>query len=99
MTSNDAQVIGVLGLGRMGSVLARHVAGAGFSVQAYDPAFPGSGSTREGVSLRSSEPAAIVGADIVLVVVGYDEEVKEILLSRECLDATAPGRPWRISNR
>jgi 3-hydroxyisobutyrate dehydrogenase-like beta-hydroxyacid dehydrogenase len=85
-------VVGILGLGRMGSVIARHIAAAGFRVQAYDPVAREEDFGPAGVELRSSEGGAVEGADVVLLIVGYDEEVKDIVSAPGFQASCRPGQ-------
>jgi 3-hydroxyisobutyrate dehydrogenase-like beta-hydroxyacid dehydrogenase len=77
--TTDRKRVGILGLGRMGSSIAHNVARAGFRVQAFDPASEPVLFPEPNIELKQSEGGAAEGADIILVIVGFDEEVKTIL--------------------
>lgn len=81
--------IGVLGLGRMGSVIAGHLVAAGFHVFGYDPAEPS--RPLPGVVRCSSEAEVAESADAILVIVGFDEEVKTILFEERFFAALRGG--------
>lgn len=78
-------VVGVLGLGRMGSVIAGHLARAGFPVVGYDPVARAEDFAPLGVTLVGSEAETVGRAELVFVVVGFDEEVKDLILAPDLL--------------
>ncbi|TFB75016.1 NAD(P)-dependent oxidoreductase [Cryobacterium glaciale] len=81
--------IGVLGLGRMGSVIAGHLVTAGFHVFGYDPAEVS--HPLPGIIRCSSEAEVAESADVILVIVGFDEEVKNILFEERFFAALRSG--------
>ena len=87
-------VVGFVGLGRMGSVMAERLAGAGWSLQVLDlaPAPPsgasGSATSRSGPRRR----AAAEHADIVILMLPNSDAVEAVLVEAGALDALAPGK-------
>lgn len=88
----ERPVVGVLGLGRMGSVIAGHLARAGFPVLGYDPVARPEDFTPLGVTLVGSEAETVRRAELVFVIVGFDEEVADLVTAPEfraaCHDRT-----------
>jgi 3-hydroxyisobutyrate dehydrogenase len=81
---DDAKpVVGILGLGKMGTPIAGHLTKAGFSVIGFDPAARQEDFDPIGVKLVTSEAEAAEKADVLFVIVGFDEEVKNIVLAPE----------------
>ena len=91
MESNTTNIC-VLGLGRMGSVIAGHILAGGFKVKGYDPVADAKRFGEMGVELADSAAAAVAGADIVFLIVGYDEEVKGIVLDPAVVSNLHPGQ-------
>lgn len=86
------QTVGVIGAGRMGQPMIGHLARKGFDVVAYDidPA------KREAVTARGARwadtPAALAReAGIVLICVGYDQELRELMSSTGLLPDLSRG--------
>jgi len=72
---NAIRKVGMLGLGKMGAPMARHLIAKGYNVTGYDPA----GDARRaaaGVSIVDSPREVTKGSDLVIVVVGFDHEVE-----------------------
>ncbi len=72
--------IGVIGLGRMGHPMVRHLAAAGFAVTGFDV---DAGKTAAigalGATGVASPRAVAEASDLVIVVVGFDRQVMEVL--------------------
>lgn len=91
-TSNPAKRVGVIGLGAMGLQMALHMAAKGFAVVGYDVAAPASARARS-QGLRICDSAAVVGseAEVVVVMVATDEQVRDVVAGSGLLDRLAPG--------
>ncbi len=90
---NKIERVGILGLGKMGSPMARHLLAKGFKVVGYDPSAVAIASARK-IELRLAASAREVAAqsDLVIVVVGFDSEVEEVLFGADGVLAGAhPG--------
>lgn len=74
--------IALLGLGKMGMPIARHLLHRGFHVSAYDPD-PAIVAQAESIGLRLAESpeGAVSGSDAVLVLVGFDHQVRELFVT------------------
>jgi 3-hydroxyisobutyrate dehydrogenase-like beta-hydroxyacid dehydrogenase len=86
--------VAVIGLGKMGLPIARHLRGAGFRVIGYDP----SPSCQEraaalGIDLAASPAEAAGSTAAALVVVGFDEQAVEVISEpgRGLLAGARPG--------
>ncbi|WP_420140846.1 NAD(P)-dependent oxidoreductase [Sphingomonas sp.] len=78
--------IGFLGLGLMGSVMARNLAAAGHSVRAWSR----SGGAIEGVTMVD-DPTALFGAEAVVTMLSDDAAIREVVLDRKLLEHARPG--------
>ncbi len=78
------RTIGILGLGKMGAPMARHLLARGYSVVGYDPvdaARHHAGAL--GVAVLDSPREVARASDLVLVVVGFDHDVERAVFGAE----------------
>lgn len=76
--------IGILGLGKMGAPMAKHLFARGFSVSGYDPVDAARQAARAlGVSVFDSPGEVAKRAELVIIVVGFDQEVEAVLFGAE----------------
>src|SRR5213596_878698 len=85
--------VGILGLGKMGCPIAAHLLAKGFKVVGCDPLEE---TRRKAVALgaRSAASAreAAQASDLVIILVGFDSEVEEVLFGKEgVLEGARPG--------
>jgi 3-hydroxyisobutyrate dehydrogenase-like beta-hydroxyacid dehydrogenase len=74
---NAIQKVGIVGLGKMGAPMARHLAAKGFSVAGCDPAAPARANAKQsGVAVLDSPREVAKASHLVIVVVGFDHEVE-----------------------
>jgi len=91
--STNIRSVGIIGLGKMGFPMARHLRKAGFQVAGYDI----SPDARKQVEMSGIEvlasPKAVAGAaEFVIVVVGFDSEAEAAVLGPDGIAAAArPG--------
>ncbi len=79
-TRKDIRRVGVIGLGKMGNPIARHVKAAGFDVVGYDVAESAMALARgAGISTAPSVKDVAAKADFIIVLVGFDREVEQVL--------------------
>lgn len=78
--------IGFIGLGAMGTAMARNLAKAGHRVRAWNR----SGGMLEGVDMVST-PAEAFASDVVLTMLSEDGAIREVLLDSGVLDAAPKG--------
>ena len=93
MTENNAvKRTGVIGLGAMGLQMARHMAAKGFDVAGYD-VLAETNARANGHGVKTCNSLAEVGeqADVVIVMVATDEQVRDVVLSSGLLDRLGSG--------
>ena len=82
--------VGMVGLGKMGLPMAKHLLAKGFAVAGCDPAEPARRAARAaGVGIVESPRELAAGSDLVIVVVGFDHEVEDV--ARRILEAPRRG--------
>ncbi len=90
---NKIERVGILGLGKMGGPMAKHLLANGFNVLGYDPSAVAIANAKK-IELRLAGSAREVAAqsDVVIVVVGFDSEVEAVLFGADGVLAGAhPG--------
>jgi 3-hydroxyisobutyrate dehydrogenase len=90
----DAKDVAFLGLGVMGYPMAGHLAGAGHRVTVYNrtPAKAAKWVAQHGGSAAATPAAAAAGAELVLMCVGNDDDVRAVALGNDgALAAMKPG--------
>jgi 3-hydroxyisobutyrate dehydrogenase-like beta-hydroxyacid dehydrogenase len=92
MTTNIRRV-GIVGLGKMGNPMARHLRKAGFAVAACDISEAACQQAKgAGVKVAASPKAVAAESDFVIVVVGFDSEAEAVVLGPDGIAAAArPG--------
>ena len=92
MTTNIRRV-GIIGLGKMGFPMARHLRKAGFEVAACDVNEAAQKQAAgAGVKVVASPKAVAAESDFVIVVVGFDSEAEAVVLGPDGISAAArPG--------
>ncbi|MCC6887033.1 MAG: NAD(P)-dependent oxidoreductase [Hyphomicrobiales bacterium] len=77
MSSMDIRRVGLIGLGKMGLPIAKHLLRRGFAVAGFDIDAAAMESAAEaGVSTALSPQAVAAASELVIVVVGFDQEVE-----------------------
>jgi 3-hydroxyisobutyrate dehydrogenase-like beta-hydroxyacid dehydrogenase len=91
--SAEIRRVGMIGLGKMGLPMSRHLTKAGFSVIGCDvSAEARSAAGRERVKVAAMPKAVAVDSDFVIVVVGFDSEAEAVVLGADGIAAAArPG--------
>ena len=92
MGVDEIHTVGVIGAGRMGQPIIGHLARKGFTIRAYDI----DATKREAVESLGAQwtdsPASLArGCDAILVCVGYDRELRELLSPTELLGRLTSG--------
>lgn len=88
---NAIRKVGILGLGKMGAPMARHLIAKGYNVTGYDPV-DDARRAAAGVSFVESPREAAKASDLVIVVVGFDHEVEAALFGAGgVMEAARPG--------
>ena len=85
--------VGVIGLGKMGGQLARHLAEAGFETRGYDVRAEAMAAARADGAAPAGSPAELASAsDLTIVGVGFDSEVEAALFGDGgVLESPKPG--------
>jgi 3-hydroxyisobutyrate dehydrogenase-like beta-hydroxyacid dehydrogenase len=74
--------IGILGLGKMGAPMARHLLARDFNVCGYDPVDAAQANARRlGVNVLESPREVARASELVVVVVGFEEQVEAALFA------------------
>lgn len=90
MIRTDESTVGLLGAGRMGGPIGRHLLAAGTQVVVFDPSAEARAALVELGAREADGPAAVAaGSDVVLVVVVDDAQVREAV--EACLETARPG--------
>ena len=91
-TTSPVQRTGVIGLGAMGLQMALHMAAKGFAVAGYDVAATANARARShGIRMCSSAAEVGEGAEVVIVMVATDTQVREVVVASGLLDRLARG--------
>jgi 3-hydroxyisobutyrate dehydrogenase-like beta-hydroxyacid dehydrogenase len=93
--STNIRRVGIVGLGKMGFPMARHLRKAGFEVSACDvSAAARKQAEGAGITMAISPKTVAAESDFVIVVVGFDAEAEAVVLGADGI-ATG-GRPGLI---
>jgi 3-hydroxyisobutyrate dehydrogenase-like beta-hydroxyacid dehydrogenase len=94
MTSNIRRV-GIIGLGKMGLPMARHLRNGGFAVAACDVnAAARTQAAAAGIKVAANPAAVAAESDFIIGVVGFDAEAEAVVLGTDGIAAAA--RPGMI---
>jgi len=87
------QKIGIVGLGKMGAPMARHLIAKGYNVSGCDPVDAARRNAASlGVSVLDSPREVARASDALIVVVGFDHEVETVLFGAGgVMEAARPG--------
>lgn len=92
--------VGLIGLGKMGNPMARHMMAKGFSVIGFDvDAGTMAAAVDVGVTKTSTPAEVAAQSDMIIVVVGFDAEVDQVIFADDGLLAGAkPGAVIAIAS-
>lgn len=87
------KTVGLLGLGKMGGPMARHLIARGFGVVGYDPVPAASAkAAADGVRVLGTAREVAVACDLAIVVVGFDNQVEEVVYGKNgIVEGAKPG--------
>lgn len=87
------ETVGLVGLGKMGNPMAKHLLAGGFKVAGFDPDKSACDRARAiGVRIVGSAREVAQASELVVIVVGFDSEVEEVVFGRDGIAAGAkPG--------
>ncbi|OGA61745.1 MAG: hypothetical protein A3G81_07530 [Betaproteobacteria bacterium RIFCSPLOWO2_12_FULL_65_14] len=85
--------VGMLGLGKMGAPMARHLLAGGFDVCGFDPLDAARRNALAlGVSMLDSPRQVARESELVIIVVGFDHEVETVVFGADGIaEAARPG--------
>ena len=84
MNAAKIESVGVIGLGKMGGQLARHLAAAGFETRGYDVRAEAMTAAEADGAAATGSPAELASAsDLVIVAVGFDSELEAALFGND----------------
>ncbi len=87
--ANSKERVGIVGAGRMGLPMVKHLVKAGYSVAACDINPDNLRKARDlGASVAATPAAVGKAADFVILGVGYDDEVNQVVLGPDGLHTT-----------
>jgi 3-hydroxyisobutyrate dehydrogenase-like beta-hydroxyacid dehydrogenase len=90
MSRSVVRRVGIIGLGKMGNPMARHLRKAGFDVTAHDIDERARGEAqRSGIAVAAGPRAVAERSDFVIIVVGFDKEAETVLLGPDGIAAGA----------
>lgn len=90
--SHPIKTVGVIGAGRMGLPIIGHLVRKGFAVQVHDlDASKQALIESRGAAWSGSVSELAGGADAMLICVGYDRELRELISANGVLPHTRPG--------
>ena len=99
---NPAEIgsVGVIGLGKMGGQLARHLAAAGFETRGYDVRAEAMAAAEADGAAATDSPAALASAsDLVIVGVGFDSELETVLFGKDgAMESPRPGSTIAVAS-
>jgi 3-hydroxyisobutyrate dehydrogenase-like beta-hydroxyacid dehydrogenase len=79
--SSHIRRVGIIGLGKMGFPMARHLHRAGYAVSGCDRHDAARGAAHNlGITVAMSPREVAAASDFVIVVVGFDSEAEQVLL-------------------
>src|SRR5262249_11896977 len=90
MSTSVVRRVGIVGLGKMGHPMVRHLARAKFEVTGYDiDRHARSQAQPSGIALAAHPRAVAERSDFVIIVVGFDNEAEAVLLGRDGIAGAA----------
>jgi len=88
--STSIRRVGMVGLGKMGRPMARHLRKAGFAVTGCDVSAAACKQAEgEGIKVAASPKAVAAESDFVIVVVGFDSEAEAVVLDTDGIASAA----------
>ena len=100
MTNEPGELIGIVGVGRMGLAIAKHLMRHGYRVIAQDIDGKAMEAARAAGARTAATPAGVgKEAAFVIVAVGYDDEAAAVMLDTDgLLESMAPGSVISVSS-
>ena len=100
MAESAKEHVGIVGTGRMGQAMVRHLVRHGYSVTGYDLDETACAAARAAGAQVAADPAGVgKAARLVIVAVGYDDEAAAVMLDRNgLLQTMGPGSVIAVSS-
>ncbi len=100
MNGAKIESVGVIGLGKMGGQLARHLAEAGFETRGYDVRAEAMTAAEADGAAATGSPAELAAAsDLTIVGVGFDSEVEAALFGDDgVMKSPRPGSVLAVAS-
>src|SRR5713101_265241 len=100
MTARKKERVGIVGVGRMGLAMLKHLVKPGYQVTACDIDDKQLAKARDAGAATAETPAEVARAsDFVIIGVGYDDEVNQVVLGTDgLLTELAPGSIIAVSS-
>ena len=100
MNAARIESVGVIGLGKMGGQLARHLASAGFETRGYDVRAEAMAAAEADGASPAGSPAELAAAsDLVIVGVGFDSELEAALFGEGgVMESPRPGSVLAVAS-
>src|SRR5215813_9357611 len=100
MATEKRERVGIVGVGRMGLAMLKHLVKHGYPVAACDVDDQQLAKARAAGAATAKTPAELArAADLVIIGVGYDDEVNAVVLGADgLLAALAPGAIIAVSS-
>ncbi|OGA05239.1 MAG: hypothetical protein A3H35_10375 [Betaproteobacteria bacterium RIFCSPLOWO2_02_FULL_62_17] len=90
---HSIKTAGILGLGKMGGPMAKHLIAKGFNVVGYDPVpAAGAKAAADGVRVLASARDVASRCELAIVVVGFDNQVEAVVYGKNgIVEGAKPG--------
>ena len=100
MNAARIESVGVIGLGKMGGQLARHLASAGFETRGYDVREEAMAAAEADGAAPAGSPAELAAAsDLTIVGVGFDSELETALFGEGgVMESPRPGSVLAVAS-
>ena len=100
MNAARIESVGVIGLGKMGGQLARHLAAAGFETLGYDVRAEAMVQAEADGAAATGSPAELASkSDLVIVGVGFDSELEAALFGKDgAMESPRPGSTVAVAS-
>jgi 3-hydroxyisobutyrate dehydrogenase-like beta-hydroxyacid dehydrogenase len=80
----EVRSVGVIGLGKMGRPIARHLIAAGFDVSGFDPDPDAAAAAAEsGITIAATCADIARASDIIVIAVGFEEQVEQAVFAAD----------------
>jgi 3-hydroxyisobutyrate dehydrogenase-like beta-hydroxyacid dehydrogenase len=90
LNKTSIERVGVIGLGKMGLPMARHMSATGLTVVGFDPSPAAqAAAAAAGVQIKGSSLEVAQVSDLIIVIVGFDKQIEEVIFGERGILAGA----------